>query len=75
MTGTERTNEDRCETAYRTVMVYAQYSGEEHDVETNIIDLMADLLHLCDQYGLEQSYVTDMALAHYDSEMKEAVSA
>ncbi len=65
MTASERTNEDRAEIAYRVALVYGQWSGSEGDVEASIIDLMADLLHLCDQYGLEQSYAQAMALEHF----------
>ena len=52
-------------------LVYAQYAGDPEDTEANIIDLVTDLLHLCDQYGLEQDYVERCARHHYNAEKHE----
>jgi len=60
---TEPTNEERCNRAYRVALIYAHDQNHE-DIESAIIDLTTDLLHLADQYGIEQ----DLSLSHYRAE-------
>lgn len=65
----EPTNEERAERAYRAV--HAHYTGYplgSEDIETGITDLATDLLHLADQYGMDQEQLQARAMRHYRSE-------
>lgn len=51
-------NQSRSELAYRTLLVYSQYHptyGEvaASDYESVVGDLLTDLRHLCDEYGID----------------------
>jgi hypothetical protein len=63
----EPTKEQRCDRAYRVALIYAHDQNHE-DIESAIIDLTTDLLHLADQYGLEQDYLQRVSLEHYRAE-------
>jgi len=64
----ELTIPERQERAYRLALIYAHMSGEGEDIEAAIIDLSADLLHLCGQYGFEADELQRIALSHYTAE-------
>ncbi len=64
-------NEKRAERAYRAVLAYA----EDEDIEAGIYDLLADILHLCDQYGIDQDDAQRIARHHYNAERLEAVAS
>jgi Fic family protein len=68
----ELNNEQRAEAAYRAVMKYQQ---SDFDVETGIIDLVADLLHLARENGIEPDYIIHMAQMHFDAEIEEEAAA
>lgn len=42
------------------------------DLGTGIYDLVADLLHLARENGIEPDYIIHMAQMHFDAEVKEA---
>jgi hypothetical protein len=66
---TETPNERRAEIAFRTVLAYQSYKGEDmDDTETGIVDLIADLLHLGEQYGLDADTIERISRMHYDAE-------
>ena len=46
--------------------------NEENDVETCIVDLLADLRHLCDTIGLPFYDLDKQAYVHYSAEVVEA---
>ncbi len=64
------TNADRSEHAFRATLAYKTYSGAEEDTESNIIDLMADLLHLAADYG-DPEQMQRTAWHHYMAETAE----
>ena len=65
----EITNEQR---AQRALLAVAQYpDNDPDDLSSSITDLVADLLHLAYQYGIEPDYVTHTAQMHYQAEAEE----
>jgi hypothetical protein len=66
-------NEQRAERAYRTLLVYAQRADSE-DTEENMTDLLTDLRHLGDQYGVEWDAMIDRVQRHYNDETREAIA-
>lgn len=60
-----RTNADRAERAYASL---SRYDGE---VETDIIDLMSDLLHLAREHGMDPKNVVRLAEMHFEAEEEE----
>ncbi len=71
----DRTNEQRAESAFRTLQVYLQRGdGDEGDMEASIVDLVSDLLHLGEQYGFDAEYVTRVALSHFNAEQSEVAA-
>jgi len=65
-------NERRSERAYRTLLVYAQGGNEDESVETLTTDLLTDLRHLADEYGIDWDEMTNRVLNHYTAETREA---
>jgi len=62
-------NAERTETAYRTLLVYAQYKDQrDEDMETNMTDLVTDLRHLADEYGIDFYDLLDRTYMHYSAE-------
>ena len=59
------TNISRTENIYRLMLVYAQYQGGEEDPESLVIDLLTDLRHYCDEYGLNLGKLDRVAHEHY----------
>ena len=66
---TGRTNENRADDAYRTMLVWRQRTGRAECWEEDIRDLIADLLHLSVQYGLDPEHECQMALTHFAAEV------
>jgi hypothetical protein len=63
----------RTEKVYRTLLVYKQYIGlYEHENETALIDILADLMHWANEYGLDFPQALDTAQGHYQFEIGEA---
>ena len=61
-------NEQRSELADRTLRVFMQYSG--CDGETALTDLLADLMHWCDEQGLDFETELNRADEHYTHEIE-----
>ena len=62
----------RQDTAFGVVLIYQQRGGDS-DTLTAIGDLMADLLHLGDQYGMgDAERFIERALGHYTAELSES---
>lgn len=55
------------EYAYRTLLVYQQYTGS--DKEEALSDLLADLMHLADEEGYDFDYELERARGHYEAEI------
>lgn len=68
----ETENEKRRGRAFRHALIFAHEQNGDEDIETAIYDLMADLLHLCDDYGIEQDDAQRIARHHYNAELHEA---
>lgn len=64
------TNAQRSERAYRLLLIYEQQHDEGEDHETAVSDLLADLMHLCDDYGIEWEEVTRRAAMHHEAESR-----
>lgn len=64
--------EKRQERAYRLLLTFQQRGGDDDNL-TAIGDLLTDLLHLADQYGMiDPQHFIERALGHYHSERTEA---
>ena len=70
---TEPTNATRAEWAYRTVLLFAQYTGLElpRDYDVAISDLLADLMHLCDEAGIDFDERLDDGRGAYQIEVSD----
>ncbi len=64
----EMTNADR---AYRGWRAIARFKSHEPPAETDLRDLLADLMHYADEQGIDFKYELEMATTHYDAEMQE----
>ncbi len=65
------TNEQRVEEARRTLQYFRSLGGYDDDVETVAIDLVADILHLLEQEGVDQARVLRTAEFHFQAEKEE----
>lgn len=63
----ELTIEQRAERAYRAALAYS----EDGDIESAIIDLTTDLLHLAPQYGLDTDELQRISRHHYNAEVNQ----
>jgi hypothetical protein len=75
---TEPTNKDRAERAKKAVEAYDEARENRGDCaagqyETPIVDLLADLRHLCDERELCYASLSVTAEAHHRVETAEAV--
>jgi hypothetical protein len=65
-------NERRADWAEEAVEAFAMASRMEgEDRETQVHDLLADLRHLCDRWGLKFDKLNDKAEFHYEAEILE----
>lgn len=67
------TNQDRCKWAMAAVQTFAGVTGldtapEADGLQTAIVDLLADLMHLCDANGLQLHELMPSAERHYAAE-------
>lgn len=69
------TNDERAARAFRLALIYAHDAGPGEDIEAAIIDLSADLLHLCGQYGYEPEDLQRIALSHFRAEASDDLCA
>ncbi len=73
----EPTNEDRAEWAHCALERFAQKTGQDnsgdlkHDKESVIKDLLCDLEHLADQYGVDFGKCVENAHGIYLEEVQE----
>lgn len=58
------TNLERASRAETAVEAY----GIEDDLQTTVMDLLVDLLHLASQIGLDPIETVNWALIHFDAE-------
>ena len=64
----------RTEYIFRTMLVYKRYTGiDEHD-DCAYRDILADLMHLADEYGVDFDYELARATEHYNTERTEATA-
>ena len=70
-----KTNKDRTENIYRLMLVFLQYYGfeqsEADSEEWYIRDLLCDLKHFCDEYGIDFENQLRIAEMFYDEEVEE----
>ena len=59
------TNEER---AYRGWRAIARFKSHEPPAETDLRDLLTDLMHYADEQGLDFKYEMEMAQTHYGNE-------
>ena len=66
------TNRDRAEFARRAVRVFAEETGTHiENLETQVCDLLANLMHLCTEEGIGWDQVETMAEIHFNEEETE----
>jgi hypothetical protein len=68
--GTEATNTARAAWAKRALATLQRETGltDADGLDVALTDLLTDLMHLCDQYGLEFDRNLLMAKVHYSEE-------
>lgn len=64
----ELTNEDRADLAEAAVETFAEAARNDTREEA-LRDLLVDMLHLCDRYGVSQDEVLESALGVYSEEV------
>lgn len=68
----EPTNKDRAGWAKEAVDHFSKVVGaQDEDLETKMTDLLADMMHLADQNGLDFEKLTEHAENHFDEEFEE----
>jgi len=67
------TNEQRAEEARHTLRHFKSLGDHEDDVETLAIDLVADILHLLEQEGVDHARVLRTAEGHFHAEREEVL--
>ena len=64
-----KTNRQRAKQALRAVRAYPTFEAE--DLESSIVDLVADLLHLANNQNFVPADICQIATDHYVAEMEE----
>jgi hypothetical protein len=56
---------------YRLMLVYAQYAGVDASDEREhlVCDLLADLMHYCNEYGVTFAEELSLATDHFNEEL------
>jgi hypothetical protein len=62
-------NNEKAERAKTTLRFYSDFAGQDH-IETQTIDLLTDIMHLCKRHRLSFNQLLSTAKAHYSSEEK-----
>ncbi len=62
-------NNTRASFAAVALVAYIKRVGED-EVETNVSDLLGDIMHLCDALGIDFDDMIHRGLRHYDREVK-----
>ena len=66
------TNKDRAAFARRAVQVFAEETGTHiENLETQVCDLLADLMHLCAEKSIDWEQVSTMSEIHFNEEQAE----
>jgi len=67
------TNAERAAWAERAVRYFARASGQGREpLETSVVDLLADLMHLAEREGLDLHRLAERAHLHFSAELEEA---
>lgn len=64
-------NEQRSDRAFRLMLVYSQYT-HANEMETTVTDLLADLLHMSEDYNINIADCLRVATDHYNEETQES---
>lgn len=66
----EPTNDQRASWAKEAVMAHVGARGDTPDTDekTGVVDLLTDLMHLCDEAGLDFDAALEAARSHYEAE-------
>jgi len=71
------TNEERAEKAYKAVFGFLYDTPPDpegyDDLRDDIVDLLTDLMHLCDREKLEFMWLLETAESHYEVETRAAI--
>lgn len=67
------TNGERQESAFRALLAHLNGQPLYEDPTTDIIDLVANLMHLCNREGLDWSVIVNMAKVLFEIEVHEEV--
>ena len=67
----EPTNAERQERAQRALLAHLGGEFADDDPTTDIVDLVANLMHLCNREGCDWSDIESMAKAHYEFEVND----
>ena len=62
------TNEKRADYASRVMDYHLQYFGDNQDDDVNLIDLLTNFMHWCDDYAVNFQEAVRIAQTHYESE-------
>jgi hypothetical protein len=69
------TNGERQESAFRALLAHLNGQPLDDDPTTDVIDLVANLMHLCDREGLDWSEIINMAKLHHGIEVEKERNA
>lgn len=62
-------NGERAERAYRTLLVYCQHMGDgTKPDDEGLRDLLSDLMHLCDEMGMDLDEALALARNNWEAE-------
>lgn len=66
----EPTNNQRASWAKEAILAHVGSRGDTPDTEevTGVVDLLSDLMHLCDEAGLDFDKALETARCHYEAE-------
>tara|TARA_R110000868_G_scaffold408587_1_gene691980 strand:+ start:1900 stop:2103 length:204 start_codon:yes stop_codon:yes gene_type:complete len=66
------TNSQRAEYAFRALKKHAASTGSEgEDTDTQITDLLCNLMHLAEEYAVDFKMCVESAQTHFDAESLE----
>lgn len=65
------TNEQRANFAQDVMVRFIDSVGDTGDDQTNLADLLGDLMHWADQYGCDFERALETSRFHYDAEISE----
>lgn len=66
------TNADRADSARAAAEAFAIATGsQDEDLRTQLVDLLANIMHLADEEGLVFDALTESAYLHYEDEIDE----